>query len=175
MNLDGFMLQVYNRKYTNLLKNLNYDSSIPQFGLMDKFNIEEYFKTEVKMSLLEGKEIEKFCVQFSQQEKQIIFILSRARKAVLVRDYEIHSNVKIINLHENFNSFKLSFDSSFWFLIMKDGRFSISEQGNDKGELKSPELILDDYKDYRISLNSRMIVIIMNNKIFTYSIKSITI
>ena len=47
INLSNIYLCVYNRKYTNLLKNLEYDNSIPQFALQDKFNIEEYLKIEL--------------------------------------------------------------------------------------------------------------------------------
>jgi hypothetical protein len=46
VNLANVELHIFNRKFTNVLRNLNYDSSIPQFNLMDKFDLNTYFKNE---------------------------------------------------------------------------------------------------------------------------------
>jgi len=47
VNLQNVELHIFNRKYTNILRNLSYDGSVPQFNLQDKFLLNEYFKNEI--------------------------------------------------------------------------------------------------------------------------------
>lgn len=170
INLGNVYLVIYNRKYTNLLKNLEYDNSIPQFALQDKFNLEDYLKQEIKRE--KADIVENFTMEFSPKDKSLVYILSQARKVLIIRHYEHHENVK----HLFFNNvhpidFYFSFDSSFILYVLKDNKLQISHINSEKGKLidylpHSREKLL-----VSISSNSKLVIIASKNTLASYDIK----
>jgi hypothetical protein len=105
LNIQNVYLQIHNRKFTNILKNISYDSSLPTFYLQDKFNIVEFFKnnfdkgSNISNSNIFNK-VENFHFEFSPniEEKSLVYILSEGRKLVLIRNFEKHTIDKVIAL-----------------------------------------------------------------------------
>ncbi len=170
VNLGNVYLVVYNRKYTNLLKNLEYDNSIPQFALQDKFNVEDYFKQEMKRE--KADVVENFIMEFSPKDKSLVYILSQARKVIIIRHYEHHENVKQIF----FNSvhpvdFRFAFDSSFIIYVLKDDRLQISPMNSEKGTIINYQPHSNERLLVSISNNSRLVLIASKNTLASYHIK----
>jgi len=118
--VNNVYLCVYNRKYTNILKNFSYENSIPEFYLQDKFNVEEYMKNEVKVVKKSDEiSIENYIFEFCPNDKAIVYLLSRARKVFLVRNYELHNLIRCIELDYTPINFSIAFNSSFMVILNK--------------------------------------------------------
>lgn len=169
INLNNVFLCVYDRKYTNLLKNLEYDSSTPQFYLFDNFNIEEYFDLQLKLD--KADLIENFVIEFSPKEKNLIYILSQARKIMLLRNYENRINLRSIRFDKVHPiDYSLAPNNSFVIYILKDNRIQISQIGCDDGQLANYLFIPEEKLNFSISLNSKLLVISSENTLTSYII-----
>ena len=152
-----------------MLKNLEYDNSIPQFSLQEKFNVEEYFKYEAKLDKVDI--IENFVMEFSPNDKSIVYILSQARKTMLVRNYEQHNNLKSISF-DNCQPIDYAFapDNSFVLYFLKDNKLKISPIGSDKGKIENTLLKVNESYYFSISPNSKLIIICSKNTLTAYKI-----
>lgn len=124
--MNNVYLCVYNRKYTNILKNFSYENSIPEFYLQDKFNVEEYMKNEVNVKNTNNNNqlnIENYIFNFCPNDKSIVYIVSRARKVFLVRNYELHNLLRMVELDYTPLSLSIAFNSSFMVILNKGNNF----------------------------------------------------
>ena len=169
INLSNIFLCVYNRKFTNLLKNLDYDTSLPQFALQDKFNIEEYLKLEMKLD--KGNLIENFVMEFAPKEKGLVYILSQARNIMILRNYEHHMNLKSI-CFEKVQPIDYCFapDSSFVLYILKHRRLQMSQIGSNTGNISNCLIQSEENLNFSISSNSKLVVISSENTLATFII-----
>lgn len=153
VNLQNVELHVFNRKFTNILKNLSYDGSVPQFYLQDKFLFNEFFKNEIdskKTDLAkEAKEIkakvydkltgmsyvsnkkgkeekqneneiaEFYLTAFCFNDKNLVYVLSYARKYLMVRNCEKHVNILSIPLIKNPIDFVISPNSGYVLVLFR--------------------------------------------------------
>jgi hypothetical protein len=79
-NIQNVYLLIYNRKFTNLMKQTSYEGTVPQFYMQEKFHLPEYFSQFVDNNnnhLLKG---EKYQIEFSTNsiESKLIYIFSQA-------------------------------------------------------------------------------------------------
>lgn len=169
VNLSNVYLNVYSRKYTNLLKNLEYDNSVPQFSLMDKFNVEDYLKHELKVDQYDN--VENFTMEFSSNERSLVYILSQARKVLLIRHYEHHQNLKQIFFKDSHPiDFSIAPDSSFVIYTLKDSKLQISNLNTEKGVVAN--YLLDSKEKLRVSIssNGKLVIVGSENSLAAYLI-----
>jgi WD40 repeat protein len=98
VNLENIFLYVYERKFTNVIKNLSYDNSVPQFSLREKLNLEEHLKSQFNISNNKNEIVyENFIFEFCTNDKNLIYCLSEGRKVVLIRNFEKQTFIKTIS------------------------------------------------------------------------------
>lgn len=115
-------VNIYNRKFTNILKSLSYENAMPQFYLLDKFDCNEYLnKDSNKNSLINNR----FEFNFSDKEENIIIIFSYDTSIVLIRNFESHTINNIIKFDSVFNKFRQSLFIPYTSLLFKSNLFII--------------------------------------------------
>jgi WD40 repeat protein len=122
INLENIYLYVYERKFTNVIRGLSYDNSVPQFSVLDKFNVEEYLKKEYNTggSYIPGQILyENFIFEFCTNDKSIAYILSEGRKLVLIRNFEKQAIIKTIQFPYSPISMTFSPNSAFIIYLFK--------------------------------------------------------
>lgn len=139
--------QIFNRKYTNILKNLSYDSSIPQFYLYDKTELYDEFRTvkekynkNIKNNNTSNNGFtsndntlnapntpstskELFFSDFCPRNKNIIYFSSFAHQLIIAKDYFNHVIVKAIPLNYNPMYFNISPNSEYFVVFDVNGDF----------------------------------------------------
>jgi hypothetical protein len=137
---------------------------------MDKFNVEDYLKQELKLE--KSDTVENFTMEFSPKDKCLIYILSQARKLLFIRHYEHHQNLKHISFSQvNPIDFYFSCDSSFVIFVLKDCKIQISPLNTEKGVISPYLLQCKDKLMVSISLNGKMIVVGSKSSLASYMIK----
>jgi WD40 repeat protein len=120
INLQNIYLCIYSRKFTNVIKNLSYDSSVPQFSLHDKFNVEEFLKKEYPIEINKNEIVyESFKFEFCTNDKNLLYILSEARKLVIIRNFEEKTNVKTITFPYSPINMQVSPNSAFVIYLFR--------------------------------------------------------
>jgi WD40 repeat protein len=124
INMENIFLYVYERKFTNVIRNLSYDNAVPQFSVLDKFNIDEYLKKEVNIDHRSGEVLyENFTFEFCTNDKSIVYLLSEGRKLILIRNYEKQAIVKNITFPYNPISMSFSPNSAFVIYLFRGNYF----------------------------------------------------
>ena len=110
-------------------------------------------------------------MEFSPKDKSLVYILSQARKIMIVRNYEQHLNLKKISF-DNIQPINYAFapDSSFVLYILKDNRLQISQIDSEKGRTSNYLLQTDEKLNFSISSNSKLIIISSKNTLTSYMI-----
>lgn len=156
LNLGDVYINVYSRKYTNVMKNLSYNNSVPQFFLQDKFPVDTFFKTEGYKAFEEN---EHFLCSFSPTDKSIIFIVSQARRTLLVRNFEVHNNIKVIEFAFTPLTYVPSMNGGFAATGGKDGVLRLLElEKNEEVQVSSP-FELSQLFTMNLAGNSKMIAV----------------
>ena len=120
INLQNVYLCVYYRKFTSVIKNISYDNSVPQFFLHDKFSVEEYLKKEITMNINKNEILyENFIYDFCSSDKNLVYILSEARKLVLIRNFEEKVIIKKISFPYSPINFTISLNSAYIVYLFK--------------------------------------------------------
>lgn len=188
VNIQNVFLQVYNRKFTNILKNISYDNSIPVFYLQDKFNVDEYLKnnypaldklsensnlsntTNLNTSSISSPNIfECFHFEFSPalSEKSLVYILSEGRKLLLIRNFELHNIVKVVKFSQIPINFSISDNSSCMAILFKD-KFQLGPLGEEGGVKFSVPMKAINFK---FSPNGKILCLFNKNSLIFYNIK----
>ena len=193
-NIQNVYLYVYNRKFTNIMQNLSFENSIPQFYVQDKFSMVDYFKQKgVKNN---RNPIEKFTISFSTNvtEKSFIYLMSQGNKELIIRNYETHVIENIIDFNDKICTFNLTPDfQNIIFLfenkikignIVKifnrknyDGLDQYDNYNNifaeDLCDMEEKLISLSNQFKMTISDNSNILVLYSNTNIFVYKIKEL--
>jgi hypothetical protein len=186
VNIQNVFLQVYNRKFTNILKNISYDNSIPVFYVQDKFNVDDYLKNNYptldNLSLnskggnltnnsnsLTPLMFEHFHYEFSPNlnEKSLVYILSEGRKLLLVRNFELHNIVKVVKYNQTPLNISISDNSAYMAVLFKD-KFQLGSLGEENG-IKFTVPI--KAKNLKISPNGKILILFNKNSLIFYNIK----
>lgn len=184
-NLQNVFICVYNRKYTNIMKNLSFDNSIPQYYIQDKFNIAEYFKGAGNTT--SSKIInEKYTCCFSpnSSEKNYIYILSKGNRKLIIRNFETHVIENIIQFNDIIDTFAISNNFKFFiFLYVDKIQVTLMETVLKQQKDTCNTIIIEHLSEnenqlmiypqqYRIitSDNSRIALIYSNSFIFVYKL-----
>ena len=196
MNIKNQFLFVYNRKFTNILKNENFENCIPKFYIQDKFNIIEYFKENGKiLNKNKNQKLENYKISFSPiiSEKSYIYLLSTLNKMLIIRNFELHTIENIIQFREKILDFKLTLNFKFIILLYEKNiqvsqikkifnrnnydKIVYDEYNNIKNifadDLYENELELNNFlsnKKIIISDNSNLLIIYSDNDINIYKI-----
>jgi hypothetical protein len=169
VNIQNVFLQVFNRKFTNILKNLSFDSSIPLFYVQDKFHPDEYLKSvNTNQSNDITRKFENFHFDFSPNslEKSFVYILSEGRKLLLIRNYELHTINKVVNFSHSPINFFISPNCAYIVYLFKN-YFKLSQLGSDTGIDFNLESTI---KNVSVSLNGKILIIHSENSLFFYHI-----
>ena len=155
VNIQNLYINIYNRKYVNIIKNNKND--------MNNNNIIIYFSLDIK-------------------QKNLIFILSKRNKMILVRNFENHTNIKNILFTEDILDFSLTNNNYYMFFLFnnKIQKTSINNILIENFEYANIEelcekesnligLKSDQYK-LRISYDNLFMIIFSNNSLFIYKI-----
>ena len=118
-NIQNVYLLIYNRKFTNLMKQTSYEGTVPQFYMQEKFHLPEYFSQFVDNNnnhLLKG---EKYQIEFSTNsvESKLIYIFSQATRVLVARNFETHVIEKLIDFKDNILGFNITYNFKYIILL----------------------------------------------------------
>jgi hypothetical protein len=186
VNIQNVFLQVYNRKFTNILKNISYDNSIPVFYVQDKFNVDDYLKNNYptldNLSLnskggnltnnsnsITPLMFEHFHYEFSPNlnEKSLVYILSEGRKLLLIRNFELHNIVKVVKYNQSPLNISISDNSAYMAVLFKD-KFQLGPLGEENGIKFTVPIKAQILK---ISPNGKLLILFNKNSLIFYNIK----
>ena len=186
VNIQNLYINIYNRKYVNIIKNnkndMNNNNNIfmkntPEFYIKDKINLIDCFMGHKN---IDNNIIIYFSLDIKQ--KNLIFILSKRNKMILVRNFENHTNIKNILFTEDILDFSLTNNNYYMFFLFnnKIQKTSINNILIENFEYANIEelcekesnligLKSDQYK-LRISYDNLFMIIFSNNSLFIYKI-----
>ena len=117
--LNDSFFSIFNRKFTNIMKNISYDNNVPQFYLYDKLNISDCFKDK---ELIEGKSLtEKYSVKFCTKNKFILYVLSSYYSEIVVRNYDSHQIIHTFKLSHSCTGISISPNSAYFIVVDCNG------------------------------------------------------
>ena len=185
VNIQNLYINIYNRKYVNIIKNNKNDmnnnnifmKNTPEFYIKDKINLIDCFMGHKN---IDNNIIIYFSLDIKQ--KNLIFILSKRNKMILVRNFENHTNIKNILFTEDILDFSLTNNNYYMFFLFnnKIQKTSINNILIENFEYANIEelcekesnligLKSDQYK-LRISYDNLFMIIFSNNSLFIYKI-----
>ena len=185
VNIQNLYINIYNRKYVNIVKNNKNDinnnnifmKNTPEFYIKDKINLIDCFMGHKN---IDNNIIIYFSLDIKQ--KNLIFILSKRNKMILVRNFENHTNIKNILFTEDILDFSLTNNNYYMFFLFnnKIQKTSINNILIENFEYANIEelcekesnligLKSDQYK-LRISYDNLFMIIFSNNSLFIYKI-----
>ena len=185
VNIQNLYINIYNRKYVNIIKNNKNDmnnnnifmKNTPEFYIKDKINLIDCFMGHKN---IDNNIIIYFSLDIKQQN--LIFILSKRNKMILVRNFENHTNIKNILFTEDILDFSLTNNNYYMFFLFnnKIQKTSINNILIENFEYANIEelcekesnligLKSDQYK-LRISYDNLFMIIFSNNSLFIYKI-----
>ena len=119
---------IYKRKYTEIIRDLSFEKTVPVYELIDSF-IPENFCNEFKINNEINNNIEnKIIIYFSPliHQKDQILIFTKKHNLILVRDFKMKFVLKIIKFDSQLINFNLS-NSGYYILYMFKNVFKVSE------------------------------------------------
>jgi hypothetical protein len=185
VNIQNLYINIYNRKYVNIIKNNKNDmnnnnifmKNTPEFYIKDKINLIDCFMGHKN---IDNNIIIYFSLDIKQ--KNLIFILSKRNKMILVRNFENHTNIKNILFTEDILDFSLTNNNYYMFFLFnnKIQKTSINNILIENFEYANIEelcekesnligLKSEQYK-LRISYDNLFMIIFSNNSLFIYKI-----
>ena len=185
VNIQNLYINIYNRKYVNIIKNNKNDmnnnnifmKNTPEFYIKDKINLIDCFMGHKN---IDNNIIIYFSLDIKQ--KNLIFILSKRNKIILVRNFENHTNIKNILFTEDILDFSLTNNNYYMFFLFnnKIQKTSINNILIENFEYANIEelcekesnligLKSEQYK-LRISYDNLFMIIFSNNSLFIYKI-----
>jgi hypothetical protein len=151
MNIKNQFLFVYNRKFTNILKNENFENCIPKFYIQDKFNIIEYFKENGKiLNKNKNQKLENYKISFSPiiSEKSYIYLLNTLNKMLIIRNFELHTIENIIQFKEKILDFKLTLNFKF-IIFLYEKKIQISQIKKIFNKNVYDKIVYDEYNNIK--------------------------
>ena len=184
VNIQNLHLNIYNRKYTNIIKNNNNKSinnnfvkNTPEFYIKDKIHLMECFMGHKNV---DNNIIIHFSLDIKQ--KNLIFILSKRNRMILIRNFENHTNIKNVLFVEDILDFSLTNNNYYIFFLFdyKIQKTAINNILVENFEYVNTEEICEreaniyglkseEYK-LRISNDCLFMVVFSNDSLFIYKI-----
>lgn len=173
-------VSVYNRKFSNLLKNNTYDKAIPQYYLYDKVNSKEQFDYSLKLGEEKAKvKSERFIFEYCRKSKEVYYLLSELLCEVVIRNFYLHVTVQKIVLCNFVSGMKGSYNYLCFTDISCGGIVLypfIDDYNNEMRSLKSEACCsigisnLDSKMRIEMSSNGKYIITYDNYGFCTYSL-----
>ena len=184
VNIQNLHLNIYNRKYTNIIKNNNNKSinnnfvkNTPEFYIKDKIHLMECFMGHKNV---DNNIIIHFSLDIKQ--KNLIFILSKRNRMILIRNFENHTNIKNVLFVEDILDFSLT-NNNYYIFFLFDNKIQKTAINNilvENFEYVNTEEICEreaniyglkseEYK-LRISNDCLFMVVFSNDSLFIYKI-----
>ena len=117
INIQNLYINIYNRKYTNIIKNNNdiNNKNAPEFYIKDKIYLNDVFMGHKNNN-------DNIIINFSMdlKNKNLIFILSKRNKMILIRNFESHTNIKNILFVDDILNFSLSNNNYYIFFLFNN-------------------------------------------------------
>ena len=115
VNLQNLYINIYNRKYTNIIKNNKentFAKNTPEFYIKDKMHLTEGFMGHKNID-------NNLIIYFSLdiKNKNLIFILSKRNKMIIIRNFENHTNIKNVLFVDDILDFSLSNNNYYIFFL----------------------------------------------------------
>ena len=182
-NNNNWLVNVYNRKYTELIHDLTFDNSIPVFSKIDvvdvkKFLVDNNFNIDnnVNNNNYNIKNNNLLIISFSpiENEKNLILVYSRKYNILIAKDFREKIYKKVIKFDQQLNSFKLSFFGNYILYIfnniLKASEYNPNEYTNiPKGTL-FPTFIKNNLNFPIISQDDKIFVVYDKNSLIFYLI-----
>ena len=184
VNIQNLHLNIYNRKYTNIIKNNNNKSinnnfvkNTPEFYIKDKIHLMECFMGHKNV---DNNIIIHFSLDIKQ--KNLIFILSKRNRMILIRNFENHTNIKNVLFVEDILDFSLT-NNNYYIFFLFDNKIQKTAINNilvENFEYVNTEEICEreaniyglkseEYK-LRISNDCLFMIVFSNDSLFIYKI-----
>ena len=184
VNIQNLHLNIYNRKYTNIIKNNNNKSinnnfvkNTPEFYIKDKIHLMECFMGHKNV---DNNIIIHFSLDIKQ--KNLIFILSKRNRMILIRNFENHTNIKNVLFVEDILDFSLT-NNNYYMFFLFDNKIQKTAINNilvENFEYVNTEEICEreaniyglkseEYK-LRISNDCLFMIVFSNDSLFIYKI-----
>ena len=184
VNIQNLHLNIYNRKYTNIIKNNNNKSinnnfvkNTPEFYIKDKIHLMECFMGHKNV---DNNIIIHFSLDIKQ--KNLIFILSKRNRMILIRNFESHTNIKNVLFVEDILDFSLT-NNNYYIFFLFDNKIQKTAINNilvENFEYVNTEEICEreaniyglkseEYK-LRISNDCLFMIVFSNDSLFIYKI-----
>jgi len=115
VNIQNLYVHIYYRKYTNIIKNNNFTNNTPEFYIKDKIHLIECFMGHKNIS-------NNIIIYFSLdiKQKNLIFILSKRNKMIIVRNFETHTNIKSVLFQDDIMDFSLIHNNYYFFFLFNN-------------------------------------------------------
>ena len=115
INIQNLYINIYNRKYTNIIKNnkeKTFAKNTPEFYIKDKMHLTEGFMGHKNID-------NNLIIYFSLdiKNKNLIFILSKRNKMIIIRNFENHTNIKNVLFVDDILDFSLSNNNYYIFFL----------------------------------------------------------
>ena len=178
VNIQNLYIHIFFRKYKNIIKNNNnFTSNTPEFYVKDKIHLIECFMGHKNVS-------KNIIVYFSLdiKQKNLIFILSKRNKMIIVRNFENHSNIKSILFQEDIMDFSLIHNNYYFFFLFnnKIQKTSINNILVENFEYISTEELCEkeidligsksDIYNLKLSYDCLFMIVYSNDSLFIYKI-----
>jgi hypothetical protein len=177
VNIQNLYIHIYYRKYTNVIKNNNnFNGNTPEFYIKDKIHLIECFMGHKNIT-------NNIIVYFSLdiKQKNLIFILSKRNKMIIVRNFENHTNIKNILFQDDIMDFSLVHNNYYFFFLFnnKIQKTSINNILVENFEYTSTEELCDkevdlisksDIYNMKLSHDCLFMIVYSNDSLFVYKI-----
>jgi len=177
VNIQNLYIHIYNRKYTNVIRNNNFTNNTPEFYVKDKIHLVECF-----MGHKNNPNNIFVHFSFDIKQKNLIFILSKRNKMIIVRNFENHTNIKNVLFQDDIMDFSLIHNNYYFFFLFnnKIQKTSITNILVENFEYVNTEELCERELDligskcdiYRMELSHDCLfmVVYSNNYLFIYKI-----
>ena len=156
---------IYNRQYTELIRDLSFEKTVPVYIKIDSFN-PEFFCNENKINNENNDIQNKILLSFSPliNQKNQIIIFSKTNNVILMRDFKLKLIYKIIKFDSQLLNFNLS-NTGYYILYMFKNVFKVSEFNPDYDSIPKGTIIPNVINDTEIipKLSQDDKIILFNN------------
>ena len=184
VNIQNLYINIYNRKYTNVIKNNtnninenNFTKNTPEFYIKDKIHLMECFMGHKN---IDNNLIIYFSLDLKQ--KNLIFILSKRNKMIIIRNFENHTNIRSVLFVDDILDFSLS-NNNYYIFFLYNNKIQKTSMNNilvENFEYVNTEELCEREKEIiglksgeyklRICCDNLFMIVFSNDSLFIYKI-----
>ena len=184
VNIQNLYINIYNRKYTNVIKNNtnnindnNFSKNTPEFYIKDKIHLMESFMGHKN---IDNNLIIYFSLDLKQ--KNLIFILSKRNKMIIIRNFENHTNIRSVLFVDDILDFSLS-NNNYYIFFLYNNKIQKTSMNNilvENFEYVNTEELCEREKEIiglksgeyklRICCDNLFMIVFSNDSLFIYKI-----